>query len=341
MKVLVVGGAGFIGSHVVDYLLGKNIANSVVVYDNFSAGQRAHLRQHKDDRRVLTCAKDIYDSEIFAAAEGAGLAIHLAANPDIAKALTEPDIDFHQGTALTQIVLEALRKGGCRHLLYASGSGVYGDVGSERAGENFAPMLPISTYGASKLACEALICSYCAMFGLTASAFRFGNVVGGRQTHGVAYDFLRKLRGDPSKLEVMGNGHQSKPYIDVEDALKAMFTAYRAQSAVLTLTTSRRRSHQRARNRDILLRESVSGKHNVRFALASWARLEGRRSHRAADRRYNSRARSVRSAHIRGSHQPLEQAMLADVMAVPNDYRAITLARIIRRRRDRLGVLLR
>jgi UDP-glucose 4-epimerase len=226
-----VGGAGFIGSHVVDYLLGKNIADSVVVYDNFSAGQRAHLRQHKDDRRVLTCAKDIYDSEIFAAAEGAGLAIHLAANPDIAKALTEPDIDFHQGTALTQIVLEALRKGGCRHLLYASGSGVYGDVGSERAGENFAPMLPISTYGASKLACEALICSYCAMFGLTASAFRFGNVVGGRQTHGVAYDFLRKLRGDPSKLEVMGNGHQSKPYIDVEDALEAMFTAYRAQSA--------------------------------------------------------------------------------------------------------------
>lgn len=230
MKVLVVGGAGFIGSYVVDYLLSKNLADSVVVYDNLSAGQRAHLRQHKDDRRVLIWAKDIYDLDIFAAAEGAGLAIHLASNPDIAKALTEPDIDFHQGTALTQIVLEALRKGGCRHLLYASGSGVYGDVGSDRVSENFAPMLPISTYGASKLACEALICSYCAMFGLKASAFRFGNVVGGRQTHGVAYDFLRKLRADPSRLEVMGNGRQSKPYIDVEDAVEAMFTAYRAQA---------------------------------------------------------------------------------------------------------------
>ncbi|HEY1749165.1 MAG TPA: NAD-dependent epimerase/dehydratase family protein [Xanthobacteraceae bacterium] len=231
MKVLVVGGAGFIGSYVVDYLLGSNLAESVVVYDNFSAGTRAHLRQHKDDRRVTMCANDIYDSAIFAAAEGASLAIHLAANPDIAKALTEPDIDFHQGTALTQIVLEALRKGGCRHLLYASGSGVYGDVGSERVSETFAPMSPISTYGASKLACEALICSYCAMFGLKASAFRFGNVVGGRQTHGVAYDFLKKLRADPSRLEVMGNGHQSKPYIDVADAVEAMFIAYRAQSA--------------------------------------------------------------------------------------------------------------
>ncbi len=205
--------------------------NSVVVYDNFSAGTRAHLRQHKDDRRVTTCANDIYDFAIFAAAEGAALAIYLAANPDIAKALTEPDIDFHQGTALTQIVLEALRKGGCRHLLYASGSGVYGDVGSKRVSETFAPMSPISTYGASKLACEALICSYCAMFGLKASAFRFGNVVGGRQTHGVAYDFLKKLRADPSQLEVMGNGHQSKPYIDVADAVEAMFIAYRAQSA--------------------------------------------------------------------------------------------------------------
>jgi UDP-glucose 4-epimerase len=231
VKVLVVGGAGFIGSHVVDYLLGNNVAETVVVYDNFSSGQRAYLRQHNDNRRVVICANDIYDSAIFTAAEGASLAVHLAANPDIAKAITEPDIDFHQGTALTQIVLEALRTGGCRHLLYASGSGVYGDVGSERVSEDFAPMLPISTYGASKLGCEALISSYCAMFGLRASAFRFGNVVGSRQTHGVAYDFLRKLRGDPTRLEVMGNGTQSKPYIDVADAVEAMFIAYRAQTA--------------------------------------------------------------------------------------------------------------
>ena len=231
MKVLVFGGAGFIGSYVVDYLLENNVADTLVVYDNFSAGRHWHLRRHKADPRLKLCENDIYDPEIFRAAEGADLAFHFAANPDIAKAITEPDIDFRQGTALTQIVLEALRKGGCRHLLYASGSGVYGDAGDESVAENFAPMRPISTYGASKLACEALISSYCAMFDLKASAFRFGNVVGGRQTHGVAYDFLRKLRADSSRLAVMGDGHQSKPYIDVDDVVEAMFLVYRRQAA--------------------------------------------------------------------------------------------------------------
>jgi len=231
VRVLVVGGAGFIGSYVVDYLLNKNLARSVVVYDNFSAGRHWHLGQHKGNPRLQICERDIRDTDLFDAARGADLAVHLAANPDIARAQIEPDIDFRQGTALTQIVLEALRKAGCPHLLYASGSGVYGDAGYARVDEDFAPMRPISTYGASKLACEALICSYCSMFGLKASAFRFGNVVGGRQTHGVAYDFLRKLRADPSRLEVMGNGHQSKPYVDVEDVVEAMFVAYRAQSA--------------------------------------------------------------------------------------------------------------
>jgi UDP-glucose 4-epimerase len=231
VKVLVVGGGGFIGSYVVDYLLAGDFASSVVVYDNFSSGRHWHLRDHAADPRLTLCERDIYDADIFRAAEGAGLAIHLASNPDIAKALTEPDIDFRLGTALTQIVLEALRKAGCPHLLYASGSGVYGDAGSASVNEDFTPMRPISTYGASKLACEALICAYCAMFELKASAFRFGNVVGGRQTHGVAYDFLRKLRADPSRLDVMGNGHQSKPYIDVGDVVEAMFAAYRAQSA--------------------------------------------------------------------------------------------------------------
>jgi UDP-glucose 4-epimerase len=231
MKVIVFGGAGFIGSYVVDHLLANKLASTVVVYDNLSSGRHWHLRQHEADPRLKVCERDIYDPEIFRAAEDAALAIHLASNPEIAKALTEPDIDFRQGTALTQIVLEALRKGGCRHLLYASGSGVYGDTGHQTVAENYAPMQPISTYGASKLACEALISSYCAMFGLKASAFRFGNVVGARQTHGVAYDFIRKLRADPSRLAVMGDGHQSKPYIDVEDVLEAMFAAYRRQSA--------------------------------------------------------------------------------------------------------------
>jgi UDP-glucose 4-epimerase len=231
VKVLVVGGAGFIGSYIVDRLLADGTASSVVVYDNFSSGQHWHLQHHAADARVTLWQHDIHDADIFRAAAGADLTIHLASNADIAKAASEPDIDFRQGTALTQIVLEAVRRAGCPHLLYASGSGVYGDTGTRTVAEDFTPMRPISTYGASKLAGEALICAYCAMFGLKASAFRFGNVVGGRQTHGVAYDFLRKLRADPSRLAVMGDGYQSKPYIDVDDVIDAMFAAYRRQSA--------------------------------------------------------------------------------------------------------------
>ncbi len=222
MKFCIVGGAGFIGSYIVDHLLSSNIATEVVVYDNFSAGKRWHLKSHINDKRLKIIARDIYDPEIFSVISGKDVTILLAANPDIAKAATEPDIDFKQGTALTQIVLEAMRKGGCRRLLYSSGSGVYGDAGAAWIEENFSPMEPVSTYGASKLACEALISSYCHMFDFTASCFRFGNVVGGRQTHGVAYDFIRKLTNNSNVLDILGDGSQSKPYIFVDDVISAV-----------------------------------------------------------------------------------------------------------------------
>jgi len=119
--------------------------------------------------------------------------IHLASNPDIAAAATNPAIDFDQGTALTHHVAEAARRGGVELVLYASGSGVYGDLGEVEAQEDHGPMLPTSTYGASKLAGEALLCSYAAMFDVSARCYRFGNVVGPRQTHGVGFDFVRRL----------------------------------------------------------------------------------------------------------------------------------------------------
>jgi len=222
MKYLVVGGAGFIGSYCVDRLLSQTDTELVRVYDNFSSGKSWHLEHHQDDKRLEIIAKDIYESDIFSAAKGIDVTYLFAANPDIARAVNEPDIDFRQGTALTQITLEALRKAGCSRLLYASGSGVYGDVNDKEAAEDFSPMEPISTYGASKLGCEVLISSYCYMFGLKASAFRFGNVVGGRQTHGVAYDFIKRLKNDPSYLEILGDGTQSKPYVYIDDVMDAM-----------------------------------------------------------------------------------------------------------------------
>jgi UDP-glucose 4-epimerase len=151
--------------------------------------------------------------------------IHLASNPDIAAAVTNPAIDFDQGTVLTHHVAEAARREGVELVLYASGSGVYGDLGEVAAEEDHGPMLPVSTYGASKLAGEALLSSYAAMFGIAARCFRFGNVVGPRQTHGVGYDFVRRLIADPTRLRILGDGRQSKSYVYVHDVIAAVLTA--------------------------------------------------------------------------------------------------------------------
>ena len=222
MRYLVIGGAGFIGSYLVDYFLDRKETEFVRVYDNFSSGRSWHLERHLKNKGLIIFKNDIYESTINDAVKGVDVVFHFAANPDIAKASIEPDIDFKQGTVLTQIILEAIRMSGCKRLVYASGSGVYGDVDKKVVSEDFQPMEPISTYGASKLGCEALISSYCHMFGITASALRFGNVVGGRQTHGVAYDFIKKLRRDSYNLEILGDGNQSKPYIHVGDVVNSI-----------------------------------------------------------------------------------------------------------------------
>jgi UDP-glucose 4-epimerase len=157
---------------------------------------------------------------------GVDVVFHLASNPDIARAVREPDVDFWEGTYLTQNVLEAMRQNGVPRLLYSSGSGVYGDTGTQAVVETYSPMRPISTYGASKLAGEALICAYCHMFDMHALAFRFANVVGPRQTHGVAYDFVLRLLRDPTRLQILGDGSQSKSYIHVDDVLDAILFLY-------------------------------------------------------------------------------------------------------------------
>jgi UDP-glucose 4-epimerase len=159
--------------------------------------------------------------------EGHHTVVHLASNPDIAKAATQPSIDFDEGTLLTHNVLEAMRLSGASCILYASGSGVYGDLGELEIDEDHGPLAPISTYGASKLAGESLISAYCHMFGLRARLFRFANVVGARQTHGVGHDFIRALRGDGSHLTILGDGSQSKSYIHIDDVVSAVLLAER------------------------------------------------------------------------------------------------------------------
>jgi UDP-glucose 4-epimerase len=218
-RIFVAGGAGFIGSHVVQRLL-KRPGTRIVAYDNFSSGRSWHL---PDDSRLTVVRGDLKDlGALTEAIAGSDSVFHFASNPDIAKAASQPDIDFWEGTYLSQNLLEAIRIAGVPQLIYASGSGVYGDAGETMVTETFSPLRPISTYGASKLACEALICSYTHLFGLHGVGFRFANVVGPRQTHGVAYDFIRRLIRNPTHLEILGDGRQSKSYIHVDDVVDAL-----------------------------------------------------------------------------------------------------------------------
>jgi UDP-glucose 4-epimerase len=235
-RFFIVGGAGFIGSHFADHLLGPVGAARVTLYDNYSSGRQWHHAPHDADPRFRAVRGEVEDARGLAAAmDGHDVVIHLASNPDIARAAREPTIDFTQGTALTSAVVEAMRTTSAKRILYASGSGVYGDLGTREGTEDMGPLIPVSTYGASKLAGEALIASYAYMFGLSGCGFRFGNVVGPRQTHGVGFDFARRLlasesagqaSGDPITLHILGDGSQSKSYVFVSDIIRAVLTAH-------------------------------------------------------------------------------------------------------------------
>jgi UDP-glucose 4-epimerase len=222
-RYFITGGAGFIGAHLANFLLSKG--SRVTVYDNFSNGHRWHLGQNVTNPNLKIIEADVRDEKALnAAIPDHDVVFHLASNADIARAVIEPDIDFSNGTLLTRCVLEAMRKNNVRQIVFTSGSGVYGEVPATPVTEDFSPMIPVSTYGAQKLASEALISAYSFMFDMRGMVFRFANVVGPQQTHGVAYDFLLKLTKTPNLLKIMGDGTQSKPYIHVTDVINAFMT---------------------------------------------------------------------------------------------------------------------
>jgi UDP-glucose 4-epimerase len=220
---LVTGGAGFIGSHLIDMLLAEATTKEVRVLDNFSSGRREHLAQHDRDARLKIFPVDLLDLEkVVPQFAGVDQVFHLAANPDARWGIENTRLDLEQETIVTYNVLEAMRLQKVARIVFSSSGTVYGDVGTTVTHEKLGPALPVSLYGAGKVASEGLISAFCGTFGLRAIIFRFGNIVGERTTHGVIYDFIRQLAKNSAELNVLGNGHQAKPYVYVRDLVAGL-----------------------------------------------------------------------------------------------------------------------
>lgn len=235
MRVLVTGGAGFIGSHLIDRLVGRG--DSVVVLDNLSSGQLAFIQNHIDDGNVSMVNGDLRSLEDVMKAMSMDIdtVFHLAANPDIRLGTRVTNTDLEQGTVATYNVVEAMRRCDVKRIAFASSSVVYGEGAPMPTPENHGPCMPISLYGASKQAGEGLISSWVGTFGLQAWVFRFANIIGARGTHGVIFDFIHKLKADPSRLEVLGNGLQEKSYMEVGDCVDAILHVMQTAEEPLNL----------------------------------------------------------------------------------------------------------
>jgi len=235
MRALVTGGAGFIGSHLIDRLVARG--DHVVVIDNLSSGHRSFLATHLESGNVTLVEGDLRNPEDVEQAMSLDIdcVFHLAANPDIRLGTRVTDTDLNQGTVATYNVLEAMRLAGVTKIAFASSSVVYGENAPMPTPEDHGPCMPISLYGASKQAGEGLISSWVGTFGFQAWIFRFANVIGARGTHGVIFDFIHKLKNDPSRLEVLGNGLQEKSYMEVGDCVDAILHVMNHATAPLNL----------------------------------------------------------------------------------------------------------
>lgn len=228
-KWFVTGGAGFIGSHVVDLLVSAGC--HVTVYDNLSLSTLQYLNDHIKHKRIRFHKRDLCDqSALRQAMRGHDIVWHLGANTDIPSGYRKTRLDLDNDVIATWNVLEAMWQHGIKDLLFASTGAVYGESIHGTFKETSGPLMPLSLYGAGKIGSEAFIAAYCSLFGLRPWIFRFGNVIGGRTNHGILYDFISKLRKNPKELEILGTGRGEKNYFLVEECIHGMLYVYHAVS---------------------------------------------------------------------------------------------------------------
>ena len=224
MKVLVIGGAGYIGSHAARALLRSR--HTPIIYDNLSTGRLEFLRDACQNRQFTLLHGDMLDAaSLTEAVDGSDMVCHLAANADVRFGTQHPTKDLHQNTIATVNLLEAMRANGVKRIAFASTGSVYGEAKLIPTPENHPFPLQTSLYAASKLAAEGFIEAYCEGFGMQAIIFRFVSILGERYTHGHVFDFYKQLRAHPEILHVLGNGRQRKSYLYVQDCVDAMLTA--------------------------------------------------------------------------------------------------------------------
>ena len=222
MKALVTGGAGFIGSHLVDELIRHG--RTVRVLDNLSAGKEEFIERHFSNPNFEFFKTDLLKGDIDEYFKEIDRVFHLAANPEVRIGAENTRIDLEQNVLVTHNVLEAMRKERVKSIVFTSSSTVYGEADIPTP-ENYTPLRPISLYGASKLACESMISAYCHTFGINAVVLRLANVIGKRSTHGVTRNFVDGLKKNPDELKILGNGLQNKSYIYITDFIKVMLLA--------------------------------------------------------------------------------------------------------------------
>ncbi|MCK5562408.1 MAG: NAD-dependent epimerase/dehydratase family protein [Thermoplasmata archaeon] len=224
MKSFVTGGAGFIGSHLVDRLIQDG--GEVTVFDNLCSGKPEFMAEHENNPKFEFVQGDLLDLELLKnTIKNYDQVFHIAANPDIRLGTEVTDTDLKQGTIATYNVLEAMRLNNVKNIAFSSSSTVYGEASVIPTPEDYGPLVPISLYGAAKLASEALITAYANTFDMNGWIFRFANIIGDRGTHGILVDFINKLRKSPQELEILGDGTQSKSYLLVQECVDAILFA--------------------------------------------------------------------------------------------------------------------